>query len=94
MYIGCTVQGMKGDRGMKGDVGPPGSVTSSSGDLLKGPPGLPGLPGPQVIIGLDDHMSTFIVVIHVFENSFDIIIITYVHAYLITPKPSYRSPGC
>jgi len=34
---------------MKGGIGPPGNITSSSGDVLRGPAGPP---GPQVIIGL------------------------------------------
>lgn len=51
-----SLQGVKGERGMKGDIGRPGNMTSSSGDILQGPPGLPGLPGPQVI-----NRSTFCV---------------------------------
>jgi len=46
---------MIGDRGVKGDVGLPGSVTLSTGDPLQGPPGLPGLRGPQVTIDLNGH---------------------------------------
>jgi len=46
---------MIGDRGVKGDVGLPGSVTLSTNDPLQGPPGLPGLRGPQVTIDLNGH---------------------------------------